>query len=136
MIDIEKLESLAKEVTQLPWEVDDLNNIRVAPKGRPIVATIHDYEDYLPRMADAQYIVASCNSVPELIAENRTLRKQVQELEKSLIELVKIEVRLPECAVCWERDQCTNHSHGDDCLAIRYIIDTAKEAAKEDSGVR
>lgn len=67
----------------------------------------------------------------QLKAENQALQKQVQELEKALVKLVKIEVRLPECAVCWERDQCTDHSHGDDCLAIGYIIDTAKEAAKE-----
>lgn len=68
----------------------------------------------------------------ELETENQTLQKQTQELEKALIELVKIEVRLPECAVCWERGQCTDRSHGDNCLAIGYIIDTAKEAAKED----
>lgn len=69
--------------------------------------------------------------IRELETENQTLQKQVQELEKALIELVKIEVRLPECAVCWERDQCTDHSHGDNCLAIGYIVDTAKEVAKE-----
>jgi hypothetical protein len=69
--------------------------------------------------------------IHELETENQTLQKQVQELEKALIELVKIEVRLPECAVCWERNQCTDRSHGSNCLAIGYIVDTAKEAAKE-----
>ena len=69
--------------------------------------------------------------VESLISENYKLQKRVQELEKALIKLVKIEVRLPECAVCWERDQCTDHSHGDNCLAIGYIVDTAKEAAKD-----
>ena len=69
--------------------------------------------------------------IRELSFENQTLQEKVQELEKALIKLVKIEVRLPECAVCWERDRCTDHSHGDNCLAIGYIVDTAKEAAKE-----
>lgn len=72
-IDLDELERLAKAATPGPWEVDDCNNIRIAPKGRPIVATIHDYEDYLPRMTDARYIVAACNSVPSLIARLREL---------------------------------------------------------------
>lgn len=69
--------------------------------------------------------------IRELSFENQTLQEQVQELEKALIKLVKLEVRLPECAICWERDQCTDHHHGDNCLAIGYIVVTAKEAAKE-----
>lgn len=80
MIDLEKLERLAKAATQLPWEVDDCNNIRIAPKGRPIVATIHDYEDYLPRMSDAAYIAAACNAVPELIAMVRELEERNERL--------------------------------------------------------
>lgn len=65
-----------------------------------------------------------------LEAENRTLQEKVRELEKALVEVVKIEVSLPECAVCWERDQCTDRSHGDNCLAVGYVVDMAKEAAK------
>lgn len=75
-INLEELERLAAQATPGPWEVDDCNNIRIAPKGRPIVATIHDYEDYLPRMADAQYIVAACNGVPELVTRVRELERQ------------------------------------------------------------
>lgn len=82
MIDLGELERLAKAATQLPWEVDDCNNVRIAPKGRPIVATIHDYEDYLPRMGDAAYIVAACNAVPELIARVRALERQRDWLAK------------------------------------------------------
>ena len=76
-------------------------------------------------------IVKLCEYGQKLEAENQALQKQVQELEKALIKLVKLEVRLPECIVCWERDRCTDHSHGDNCLAVGYIVDTAKEAAKE-----
>ncbi len=68
---------------------------------------------------------------PDLIAEIRALQERVQELEKAMTKIVKIEVPLPECAVCWERDKCTDRAHGDNCLAIGYIIDTAMEAAKE-----
>lgn len=82
MIDLEELERLAKAATPGPWKVDDLNNIRIAPKGRPIVATIHDCEDYLPRMADAQYITAACNAVPELIQRIRELEAEVDLLAR------------------------------------------------------
>ena len=61
----------------------------------------------------------------------QALLERVQELEKAMTKLVKIEVPLPECAVCWERDKCTDRAHGDNCLAIGFIIDTAMEAAKE-----
>lgn len=84
MIDLEELERLAKAATPGPWKVDDLNNIRIAPKGRPIVATIHDCEDYLPRMADAQYITAACNAVPELIQRIRELEAEVDLLARKI----------------------------------------------------
>ena len=76
-------------------------------------------------------IFTLCEEGKKLENANRELWERVQELEKTMIKLVKIEVPLPECAVCWERDKCTDHAHGDNCLAIGYIIDTAMEAAKE-----
>ena len=88
-VDTLKLEALAKAATPGPWEVDDCNNIRIAPKGRPIVATIHDYEDYLPRMTDAAYIVAACNALPALITENRILRERVQRLEMRVADYIE-----------------------------------------------
>lgn len=140
MIDLEELERLAKAATQLPWEVDDCNNIRIAPKGRPIVATIHDYEDYLPRMSDAAYIVAACNAVPELIAENRALQKRVQELEKQRKWLAQKHANACIDAAC---DACTSHI-GDCpicplpqgtglCIEVSEVtfINAAEEAAKE-----
>lgn len=76
-------------------------------------------------------IFTLCEEGKKLENENRALLERVQELEKAMTKLVKIEVPLPECAVCWERDKCTDRAHGDNCLAIGYIIDTAMEAAKE-----
>ena len=150
-VDIEKLGELTKAITPLPWRFIDKGHFYVTD-GNPNreIAKI----GMVPRAytKNAEYIAAACNAVPELIKmyreadneaadanrawqrvrrENLALRERVQELEKALIELVKIEVPLPECAACWDRDECTDHAHGDDCLAIRHIIDVAKEAAKE-----
>lgn len=152
MIDIDGLERLAAQATPGPWFVTcnctgktfytiKINRVYIGE-------TLGVYNGE----ANAAYIAAACNAVPELIKmyreaddeaadansawqkvrrENLALREQVRELEKALIELVKIEVSLPECAVCWERDRCTDRSHGDNCLAVGYIVDMAKEAAKE-----
>ena len=76
-------------------------------------------------------IFTLCEEGKKLENANRDLWERVQELEKAMTKLVKIEVPLPECAVCWERDKCTDRAHGDNCLAIGFIIDTAMEAAKE-----
>lgn len=85
----------------VPWEVDSLNNIRVAPNGRHIVATIHDYEDYLPRTEDAAYIVAACNSIPDLIHRIRELEDEVESLRYALEES---ENKLKELFTDEERD--------------------------------
>lgn len=111
MIDIEELERLAKAATPGQWEVDDLNNIRIAPKGSPIVATIHDCEDYLPRMADAQYI-----AVPELIQRIRELEAEVDLLAR------KIAFHNNKC-------NCSIECH---CgIDVKYLRDWAREKREE-----
>lgn len=84
MVDIDKLKQLRDKATTGLWEVDSLNNIRVAPNGRPIVATIHDDEDYLPRMVDAAYIVAACNSIPDLVHKIHELEGEIVDLQTQL----------------------------------------------------
>ena len=130
---LDKLERLAKAATPGPWYT--LTEMCEGVGCDPIISKQGEICDFVGNMhnpyGDRSYIVSACNSVPELIAENRALQERVRELEKALIELVKIEVSLPECAVCWERDRCTDRSHGDNCLAVGYIVDMAKEAAKE-----
>ena len=84
MIDVDKLMKLHNEATEGPWEVDSLNNIRVAPNGRPIMVTIHDYEDYLPRMVDAAYIVTACNSIPDLVHKIHELEGEIVDLQTQL----------------------------------------------------
>lgn len=121
---LDALERLAKNATPGPWSCEWFTIFK-----RNLF--FHQHILTAERVADVDYIVSACNAMPELIAENRALQERVQELEKALIELVKIEVSLPECAVCWERDRCTDRSHGDNCLAVGYIVDMAKEAAKE-----
>lgn len=159
MLDLNKLEALAKAATHGKWFVNDCCDNKkfyaIKTSGVFIGETLGCYNG----KANAAYIAAACNSLPALIDElkearaekgelkrhsewlerklqlridnNAALIQWVQELEKALIELVKMEAPLPECAVCWDRDECTDHAHGDDCLAIRHIIDVAKEAAKE-----
>lgn len=80
MIDIEELERLAAQATPGPWKMVDAR-------------AFLDDEDYEIRNGqhcigygtaedDAAYIVAACNAVPELIAENRELRERVRVLEE------------------------------------------------------
>ena len=126
MIDLEELERLAKAATQLPWEVDDCNNIRIAPKGRPIVATIHDYEDYLPRMGDASYIVAACNAVPELIAENIELKRQRTWLAEQLTYVCKCYDHYNQCGL-----DCPNPDWECESTTVQQWMERAKEAMND-----
>ena len=121
-VDIDKLEQLYKAATHLPWKVSDIDDRYIvdASGKRELARVSMRYRPYPER---AEYIVAACNAVPELIA-------RVRELEKALIEVVKLEVPLPECAVCWDKDKCADRAHGDNCLTIQDIINVAKEAVR------
>ena len=127
-VDIEKLEALAKAATPGPWETETYVVYARNERGNlfPVAETILpiDFDHtYTAHKKDAAYITAACNAVPELIA-------RVRELEKALIEVVKLEVPLPECAVCWDKDKCADRTHGDNCLTIQDIINVAKEAVR------
>lgn len=86
-IDLDRLERLIKAARPLPWhnqsfEVYGWKNKRrvfIAQTSKPIMQGI---ENIVQRLHDADYIVAACNSLPDLIAENRTLRERVRELEE------------------------------------------------------
>lgn len=83
-IDLDELERLAKAALFLPWKVTkDLEKWRGARyeietwKGRHVGNVCNgNAKD------DAAYIVAACNSLPTLIAENRALRERVRKLER------------------------------------------------------
>lgn len=84
MIDLGELERLAKAATPGPWIYkqddafpgEDLREIRT-PHSHFISSFAIEH--------DAAYIVAACNAVPELIAENRTLRERAQ-MRQELVE--------------------------------------------------
>lgn len=103
-IDLEKLERLHKAATPGPWEVrKDKENWRGARyevethKGRPV-----GYVCNWNSKVDAAYIVAACNALPDLIAENRELRERGRELKKQRDYLAKL-----------LGDLCTTQKDGD-----------------------
>lgn len=79
-LDLDELERLAAQATPGPWEMDNNYNIRIAEGGHPLVITINDDEDWIPRPSDARYITAACNALPELIARVRELEAKNKDL--------------------------------------------------------
>lgn len=83
-IDLDELERLAKAATPGPWEVTGKGVPEYITDANPnrkiarILRTPRAYEE------NAHYIVAACNALPGLIAENRALRARVQELEREI----------------------------------------------------
>jgi hypothetical protein len=75
-LNIEELERLAAQATPGPW-VGRGNHIFCADKKRLAYVEAERALD----LQTAAYIVAACNSLPTLIAENRALRERVRELE-------------------------------------------------------
>lgn len=79
---LRELERMAKEATPGPWKVTVSDKygftVAILPPDfpqTPLVGRIRNEQD-------AAYIIAACNAVPGLIAENRALRERVQELER------------------------------------------------------
>lgn len=88
-LDLDALEKLAKAATPGPWFVTcnctgktfyTIKNDRVY-----IGETLGVYNGE----ANAAYIVAACNDVPALIAENRELRAKVQMMDWQMVWLAK-----------------------------------------------
>mgnify|MGYP003293357803 CR=1 FL=1 len=88
-IDFEELERLAAQITPLPWRVADKGYLYVtdANPNREIARLLMKPRAY---NANAQYIVAACNELPALIAENRALQEKERELEKEKEQLLGV----------------------------------------------
>lgn len=95
MIDLDELERLAAQATPGPWFVTcnctgktfyTIKNDRVY-----IGETLGVYNGE----ANAAYIVAACNAVPELIARVRELERQ----KRVLVEKMAIDILCSECPV-------------------------------------
>lgn len=86
-VDIDKLEALAKAATPGPWEMKTL------PTNRDFhYAASNNISSGMVcygSAKDTAYIVAACNAVPELIAENRVLKGQVQRLEMRVADYIE-----------------------------------------------
>jgi hypothetical protein len=93
-INLEELERLAAQATPGPWTLEK-NHTAYDAWGESVFSTeqTHNLDNNLA------YIVAACNAVPDLIAENRALRERVRELEQEL-EVYREEKRLE-----WERSR-------------------------------
>lgn len=139
MLNLDELEKLAKGVDPLPWKL----NLHL---GKVVRYTEHGKERFIADCLrvtkrdkhckkNAAYIVAACNTVPELIAENRALGLRVRELE--LREAEYIEER--EALLCTkyalerERDWLADRFSGEygGMPASKYFLHCAKEATKE-----
>lgn len=79
MLDLRKLERLAKNATPGPWYT--LSEMCEGVGCDTIISKQGEICDFVGNMhnpyGDRSYIVAACNAVPELIAEIRNLQKEV-----------------------------------------------------------
>jgi hypothetical protein len=137
-IDLDELERLAAQATPGPWVTEDLYNITHYDKAHEwhgIVIQADICGKMIPSEANVAYIVAACNSLPTLIAENRALQERVRELE--IREVDYIEER--DALLCTkntlerQRDWLANRFSGeyDGKPASKYFLQLAEEAAKE-----
>ena len=93
-----ELERLTKAATPGPWKDKSFKRNYdwgvICSGGKRIAqCTSTDVTDerkrvtFEEKLANAAYIAAACNAAPELIAENRALRKRVRELERQTVVL-------------------------------------------------
>lgn len=84
---IDELERLEAQATPGPWRVKCANEICAGEKKVHLARVMLSYKEW---EANANYIVAACNAVPELIAEHSALRERVRELEAQRAYLAKL----------------------------------------------
>lgn len=91
MIDLEELERLAKAATPGPWKegrhdmfsiVEGAHAKYIYANSIPVAISTGEEKDCERVLADARYIAAACNAVPDLIAENRALLERIRALEQ------------------------------------------------------
>lgn len=78
---LDELERLSKSATPGPWW---------SSKYGAIYGSVQLDDSFVGQIsegADNAYIIAACNSLPELINENRALQKRVRELERQSVVL-------------------------------------------------
>ena len=92
-IDLEKLERLAKAATPGPWTNIGIGTIRRKRPDEFIAECLpmltRSVEKLRRCMNNADYIVAACNAVPELIAELKAARAENADLKNQLREAME-----------------------------------------------
>ena len=93
-VDLEKLEALAKNATPGPWHKQGFDVYAWKGKRREFVArtapvVVSNSEFITRNMNDSGYIVAACNSLPDLIAELKAARAENTELKNQLREAME-----------------------------------------------
>lgn len=117
MIDLDELERMAKRVDPLPWKL----NLHM---GKVVRYTEHGNERFIADCLrvtkrdahckrNAAYIVAACNSLPDLIAENRALQERAQ-MRQELVEqyekdIARLRQKVRELETAHERLLDENH---------------------------
>ena len=86
MIDLDELERLAKAATPGPWKegrhdmfsiVEGAHAKYIYANSIPVAISTGEEKDCERVLADARYIAAACNAVPELIARIRELEQEL-----------------------------------------------------------
>lgn len=153
-IDLDELERLHKAATPGPWKMVGSDQYTftavILPPDFPQTPLVGRFRDE----QDAAYIVAACNSLPELIAENRTLqeraqmrqelveqyeqdiarfRQKVRELERQKVELAELAIYGNGCFDCPLEDVCLYKEElvRDSAVCSRLLIEWVEQAAKE-----
>lgn len=100
MLDLEKLERLAKAATPGPWKDKSFKRYYdwgvICSGGKRIAqCTSADVTDerkrvtFEEKLANAAYIAAACNSLPDLIAELKAARAENADLKNQLKEAME-----------------------------------------------
>ena len=90
-IDLEELERLATQVMPAPWETKETVEYHGSFVRNALYLSVDGwtrailFNHLAVEKKSAAYIVAACNSLPELIAENRALQERAQ-MRQELVE--------------------------------------------------
>lgn len=136
MLDLNKLEQLVKTTTSGSWWASKYGIYKSTQSDDVFVGQISE-------STDSDYIIAACNSMPELIAENKALQERAQ-MRQELVEQyeqdiarLRQKIRKLEQQKNWLAKKCENlyKDSGDHFLPCTIPttvwIKRAEQATKE-----
>ena len=131
MIDIDELERLVKAATPGPWFVTcnctgkTFYTIKIDRVYIGETLGVYNGE------ANAAYLVAACNAVPELIAETRALQERVQELERQRWHIASYLETVQMCEECPAYNDCPSTGMLGAGACVDEIIKWGERVVKE-----